>query len=557
MKNYIVFDRFTSSIRFTNFLAFVIFGLILSHHKGVSQSHGIDSLRKLLPSKIGQEYYEVLTELGYQYLVANDYDNAMKLSNELISVGTEGSDSLQLTRGLAIHASLLRRSGFIDSALLLYNKIYPIVKRNSYETEWMNITNSLGLLYAYQGNYDKALRYLLESSEIREKRGVKYDISIVQQNIGFVYYKLGNFEKAISFYERANGLRREIGNNEGRDILLVNMSLCYSNGKNFVKAKAYLDEAFLLSGRDLSVDFLMTAHYGLGFMFFNQNDFLNAEPEFLRSYSESVKRNSIRYQLDNIDALSQIYLHKNDLRMAEKYLKKAEILIAEDSRYKLELAGIYRTFSELYHKSKNYSKIVFYQDRLLALEDSTFNDEMTNNLMKAEAAHLQREHRSKMEDQNKIVTLKEEVIFRQQVVNFFIGVVAVLVTILALILAKRNKQKQFINSLLDEKVRQRTRELETNRDELQRAWRERDALITKAATDIRSSVATMKGLCFAGLKDIDHPKAPEYLQKMNLTSDQLGCILNTILYSPNREHFQKDLTRDAYIYISNEENEKS
>ncbi len=542
-----MFDRFITSFPIKNFLVFIIWGLALAPNNGNCQSHEIDSLKELLPLKVGQEYYEILTELGYQYLIVNDYDNAAKLSKELVLGGTKESDSLQLARGLAIHASLLRRSGFIDSAMVLYNRIYPIVKRNSYETEWMNITNSLGLLYAYQGNYDKALQYLLESSEIRERSGVKYDISIVQQNIGFVYYKLGNFEKAISSYERAYELRREIGNEVDRDILLINMSLCYSSNKNFVNAKAYLDEAFSLSSEDLSDDFLMHAHYGLGFMFFNQDDFSKAEPEFLRSYSESIKRNSTRYQLDNIDALSQIYLDRNDLRMAEKYLKKAEELIAKDSRYKFELVGIYKTLSQLYHKSKNYPKIVFYQDQLLALEDSIFNDEMTNNLMKAEAAYLAREHKTKMEAQARVVALKEEIIFRQQVVNVFIGIVAVLVVILALILAKRNKQKQIINSLLDKKVQQRTRELESNRDELQRAWQERDALITKAATDIRSSVATMKGLCFAGLKDIDHPKAQEYLQKMNSTSDQLGHILNTTLYSPNNKHFQKDLTPDACI----------
>lgn len=145
---------------------------------------------------------------------------------------------------------------------------------------------------------------------------------------------------------------------------------------------------------------------------------------------------------------------------------------------------------------------------------------------KAEAAFTEREHQAKLDAQNRILALNNEIILRQKVVNIFIGVVAVLVIILAIVLARSNKQKRIANNVLDEKVRQRTRELEANRDALQRAWQEKDLLITKASNDIRSSMATVKGLCFVGSKEIDHPKASEYFQKINVTSDQFADVVN-------------------------------
>ena len=78
------------------------------------------------------------------------------------------------------------------------------------------------------------------------------------------------------------------------------------------------------------------------------------------------------------------------------------------------------------------------------------------------------------------------------------GAIAFLVIIISVILAKNNKHKQLINKLLDERVKERTRELEMNRDALQRAWQERDALISKASSDIQSSIATLKGVVFPG-----------------------------------------------------------
>ena len=44
----------------------------------------------------------------------------------------------------------------------------------------------------------------------------------------------------------------------------------------------------------------------------------------------------------------------------------------------------------------------------------------------------------------------------------------------SVILAKNDKQEQQRNKLLDQRVMDRTKELEMNRDALQRAWQERD-----------------------------------------------------------------------------------
>ena len=173
----------------------------------------------------------------------------------------------------------------------------------------------------------------------------------------------------------------------------------------------------------------------------------------------------------------------------------------------------------------------FYQNKYISLKDSVFNDEVTKNLMTAEAEYQERENRSRIESQNKILALNEEVMYRQKIVNACFGAIAFLVIIISVILAKSNKHKQHRNELLDERVKERTRELEMNRDALQRAWQERDALISKASSDIQSSIATLKGLCFLGAREIDHPKANEYWKQLDNTSNGLSAIMNKMHYS--------------------------
>ena len=123
---------------------------------------------------------------------------------------------------------MLRRSGLLDSAIHLYNKVYPIAKRNFYDEEWKNISNSLGLLYTYHGYYDKAPRFLFESLAIGEKQKRKLSMSVALHNIGLVYYKLQDRDKALAFYERSDRLKIEMVDDIDRDILFINMSLCYT-----------------------------------------------------------------------------------------------------------------------------------------------------------------------------------------------------------------------------------------------------------------------------------------------------------------------------------------
>lgn len=499
---------------------------------GLCQNTKIDSLQRLLLSYEGANYYSIKSQLGYEYLIAGYYKRALIVSNELVTVGSKNSDSLQIAQGLAIKASVLRRMGNIDSAIYLYESVYPIAKRNRYEEELKDITNSLGLLYTYQAYFDRALQYLFESLEIRESTANKFDISVALLNIGFVYYRLQDYEQALSYYQRSNELKKLAGTNEDGDLLLVNISLCYTYKKQYSMAKQSIEDGLRLCNDNCSNSFLMVAYNGQGFLLFHQQKLPEAERQFLKSYFIAKSENNVRFQLDNLISLTKIYMKRDQMQLAERYLDLGKELIAEDARYHEELLDLYRQFAEVYRKTKNYQRIAYYQDQLINLQDSIFNQKVTTNLMKAEAGFREREHQAKLMAQKQV---NDEVIFRQRVASLFAGVVALLVILLAIVLARSNKQKRFLNKLLHEKVKERTCELERSRDALQRAWEERDGLIKKASDDIRSSMATMRGLCFLGLRDIDHPNAPQYLNKIKNTSDRLSEILNVMVHSNSGE----------------------
>jgi tetratricopeptide (TPR) repeat protein len=155
-------------------LTLIVFTYLFSFSVSSGQNKKIDSLMKLLPNKTGGEYHAIIYQLSIEQMRAGNYDEALRYCRELKAFGEQEGDSLQLVRGVAITASVMRRRGLIDSAMYFYDIAYPIAKRNSYQEEYKNVTNSIGLLYAYQGYYDKALKLLFESLTIRERRLLQY-----------------------------------------------------------------------------------------------------------------------------------------------------------------------------------------------------------------------------------------------------------------------------------------------------------------------------------------------------------------------------------------------
>ena len=219
---------------------------------------------------------------------------------------------------------------------------------------------------------------------------------------------------------------------------------------------------------------------------------------------------------------------RNQISLAERALKENEGLIQSSLDYNDTIIELYIQLYKLFSKANNFEKVAYYQAKYISLKDSIYSKVRTANLMKIEAEHLEKENKEKIESQGKILALNDEVILRQKYLNVVIGLVALLLVALATVLIKVNNQTRRLNQLLDKKVKERTQELELNRDVLQRACNERDIIISKAASDIRSSFVTIKGLCHLGLKD--NGEAHHYFNKLNVTSDNFLEIMKILVH---------------------------
>lgn len=495
---------------------------------GLAKAQKVDSLLRLLNLKGGTERIDILYELAYEY-VDVDYDLGLKYATQAFNMAKMNGDSLKIVKAGKIKSLAFEYLGKMDSSIAVCSEILPIATRNDYIFEIESILNVLGLLYMYKAEYDKALQYHYKSLQLREKDGSKSAISIALNNIGLVFYKMKDYDKALIYYNRTLELRNEEESKQSLAILLINISLCHGFKSNFTEATDYVNQAFEICGKNCSKFFLLNAYYSLGVISFGLNNFSEAESQFLKSYGLANELEDERLQLDNLVYLSQIFVHRHQMIPAERYLKIAEELIASGTPYNLELIKIYYGLFALYNNSRDFEKVAMYQQKYIQLKDSIYSEELTRNLMRVESEYLERENKAKIDAQSQILALNEEIIFRQRILNIFTGIIALLLAVIIFILFKNNRQKHATNLFLEQKVRERTLELEKNNDALLQALEQQAVVFQKVSTDFRSFMATIKGLCTLGLRDTEESYGGQYIRKIEATSDELLDVVSRIL----------------------------
>jgi preprotein translocase subunit SecF len=141
-------------------------------------------------------------------------------------------------------------------------------------------------------------------------------------------------------------------------------------------------------------------------------------------------------------------------------------------------------------------------------------------------ANLQSNYEEKInlatiKEKENALLLQKEINIRQRVQTVLISLLAGLLLALIILLYRNYQRKVKFEQLLEQKVQNRTHELEASRYELERINAEQNSLILKTYADNRSILASAKGIYQAALSDITDPGALDYISKMNEVTHQI------------------------------------
>ncbi|HOX81960.1 MAG TPA: tetratricopeptide repeat protein [Chryseolinea sp.] len=460
-------------------------------------------------------------------------NQALQRTQVVHQLAWKNGDSLSIVQSGRTLVELYNKLVITDSIFSIGDKILVIAKRNNWLEEQGDINESLGRSFLSLSRYDLAMQYLFNALAIQEQLKDETQTSNTLIDIGRMYYEIKDDRKALEYFERALRIKNERSDNENLQSLFLNMSLCYSRQHDFVNSRLYIDRVKYACAKKLCLPTtLLTLEVTEGFHFLRMDSLTEAENSFKRGNQLAQKIQNARFGFDCILNLSKIFLQQGKIDLATQYLEEIKEWKTNEG-FNSELLQLYTQLIEVYKKVDNHQKVAYYQERYIQLKDSVSGEEVRNKLMHVQADFLQRENKAKVESQTTLLELQDGVIKRQKTVRLLIAGVVALFILLAFFLYKANQNRKHANTLLDRKVEKQTRELEKSYRDLKVAMEQRDVTIRKVAVEIRNSMATVKGLCATGLKDITLPGSQAHLIEIENASKILSESAKQILDDPS------------------------
>jgi tetratricopeptide (TPR) repeat protein len=229
-------------------------------------------------------------------------------------------------------------------------------------------------------------------------------------------------------------------------------------------------------------------------------------------------------QAYSLRQLSEIEIAKGRMEKALSLSQEAlELVKATD--YVEVLAGSYEQLSDIHSRVSDYKNSLFYLNKYLKLKDSIHSTELAKNLTKVQTEYAERENQKTIAAQKQILALNAELIARQKQQTIFIGVIALLLSVLAAVLYKNYRHKLVANRRLDEKVKERTEALRSSHQNLDKSFTLQQLTMQQVWQEGQSILSSIKGLCHVAQLDVQDAKGKEYLGKVGDSTGQLAALL--------------------------------
>jgi tetratricopeptide (TPR) repeat protein len=468
-----------------------------------------------------------LYELAFQF-IGLDNKRALAFIEDAEEAALSSHDSLWIVKSVRVKGQILSLLERTDEAMIIFRDVLPIAVRNHYTDEEYVIESGLATAEIFTGAYDKALRRFDRIMTIVIAMDNKDELATTLNKIGLTYYKLQDYRKALTYYKRAVADARRL---QGKLFGLIsgNIALCYAQIGDFDNARVHNEISLNACGVPCNDGMMKGIEYTYAVISLGEGRMEEAEKHLLRSLSLARSTKDSRFQFDNIYLLADLHLERKAFRKAEEILVEAEELIKRGTPFNLEKIKIFSRLSQLYLATHDYRKASYYQSKYILFKDSVYNDDLTTSLMKAEASFHERENEIKLAAQERIITLDRQMIKAQRWLSLLSVLVAMLSITIVVVLYRSYRKKETINSLLDLKVQERTKDLEASQNQMLTAIEQQRLMLARASAAMREKVNRLKGLCSIARLQLSDPVAQGYANKITDASLEIELYLKFVM----------------------------
>jgi len=192
----------------------------------------LGAILKVLREARGAGYFDIqvlaLNQLGWRYLIEEDFDRAFEYFDEALSLVDKVADPL-----LVADVYLKQSKGwgsrgntgkFLEFSLLVYNLLrkYELY----YSIPYFNVLSQLEDYYCQVKDFDSENLYLAELKKRNEELEDKVGLASVISRFGKMEGKKNNYEKASGYYREALAYYSQAGNISGMSTVMINLADC-------------------------------------------------------------------------------------------------------------------------------------------------------------------------------------------------------------------------------------------------------------------------------------------------------------------------------------------
>lgn len=435
---------------YTRLLNFTLLAILLCSNKAFSQTEVIDTLIAKIDTTTSLiDKAKLLTDLSQKYWY-KDAEKAVEYGKEALHISELAGDTTRIAYALnTIGYSYKLQSNYVAASSYLIDAL-KLLDRIGDKGQAMKVGNNLGTVYNDQGNYRKALSYFIPYYKYNQQADslVKW-LAHAAANTGVAYYQLGIYDSALYYQRHYLSISSETGDKLGIAIATSNLADVYYAQENYGKA--------LLS--------------------------------YKQSYGLSKEIDDTEGEVITLKGQAQVWLKRQELERSIEYFRQA-LELAKANGYSNYEKEIYQGLSQAYREARDYYRAFVYQNKFIALKDSLFNKNNSQQLHALEESYLVAKKEAEINqnqaelarNQAEIELLnKSEQLTRIIVIMLSAGLL--LFGALAIGLYRNNKIKQRINKQLqdsNDKVAAQSQEIQQHNVELQQQKEEilaqRDAI---------------------------------------------------------------------------------
>ncbi|MFW9979871.1 MAG: tetratricopeptide repeat protein [Candidatus Thorarchaeota archaeon] len=304
-----------------------------------------------------------------------EHEIALEIANLIHESAKDIANPFLIAEVLISKIELAWRIGKLDDstrlAAELKTHLEQLKPQNDEEEKWLkkkrgDLLQNQGVLYWYQGEYEKALEVLLESLTIRKQIDSKSDLIASFNNLGLVNWSKGNLKVAMDYYNQSLEISEAMGYLVVKGNILNNLGNLYSKLGEFDKALEYLHRSLEVKEPLENKHEVATTLLNIGVVFQLRGELDKALEIYQKCLNLSTE-SGLKYDLALANGnLAEIYGLRGDLDEAETYYQRA-LEIFEEMAAKPEIARILGNLGWIFRKQDLSQRAADYFERCLKI----------------------------------------------------------------------------------------------------------------------------------------------------------------------------------------------